>query len=314
MGAASQGLLARVPEVLAWSAPADPGGALRRRAQAEIRARLEGQLRASAPAEVVDQLLGALDALPAAGRARLLGSPALVGQVMLDFGLDLDRLDEAIRAAARAPVTRRLRRPILDLDSPFARERVPFIVERFVPYDELDAAWLRGRVRAALAELRGTLAGALVRGFTRVIVARSKPELDGWLSESTEGVLGRTLLLNAERAEPVALAEALVHEAVHAWLSTIELFEPMLPNRDGVAGLAPVSPWTGAVLDAPRLAHACWVWYALLHLRRARGDEAGASTLLAGFQSERLRAGLAELGPWLSPGARPIFELLNGVQ
>lgn len=337
-------LTSRIPAVLSWRAPADPRGDLRRRARAEIRARLERLLARGAPPQEVARLLDAIDALPAAGRRRLFGAPELCGRVIEDLDLDLSFFLDVTRAehlsfgrvtAGTGPVWTALgdRRfeesccvatwraprlpqgPILDATSPWATARIPFVVETFAPYSDAELASLVARLREAAALLRARCpaASALFRTFTATIVLRRDPDApESYLSESTEGYLGRIVLVNAHlpQADAAWLVESLVHEAVHSYLSTLELFEPLLPDRDAAAALVLISPWTGARLDAQRFVHAALVWYAVGALWAGLGQPERARGPRAGWASSEMRENLALLRGYLSPEARALFAAI----
>ena len=58
-----------------------------------------------------------------------------------------------------------------------------------------------------------------------------------------------------------ALADALVHEAIHAILYSIECSNPLVSAAP--AGLLIRSPWSGNSLSIRTYLHACFVWYGL---------------------------------------------------
>jgi HEXXH motif-containing protein len=71
------------------------------------------------------------------------------------------------------------------------------------------------------------------------------------------------VLVNPHRVDEFVLAEALVHESIHAYLFS---YEPTA--RWGLApGAAEpgvvMSPWSDRTLDLRAFLHACFVWYGL---------------------------------------------------
>jgi hypothetical protein len=61
---------------------------------------------------------------------------------------------------------------------------------------------------------------------------------------------------------PSDLAEALVHESIHAIIDTIELRKSLLLAKDFQTPEMR-SPWTGRVLDTNTYIQACFIWYGL---------------------------------------------------
>lgn len=310
-------VISDLPRVLSFRAPADPRGALRRRARALLLSRIEALFCRAAPAEAWATFQEGFAALSPAGQRRLLSAPALWGQILQDLESDVEPFLERVEreAARRAPPALRLPQGAeIDGVSPWATTRIPNVVERCDPYSDDELRAVAARLQAAARALPGLCphASRLVRAFAQVVVIRRDPEHpERFLSESTEGVLGRVVLLNPHLPQVSApdLIEALVHESVHAFLSTVELFEPFIPDRLAADGLELRSPWTGNALDAQRLTHATLVWYSLGHLWRQAGLPARAQAADAGFHE--LDHLLPALEPVLSP---PTFTLLRGLR
>lgn len=311
-------LAAHIAAVLAWRARADPHGRLRRRARVLLRTRIEALFDRAAPPEVGAQFRSLFEALPPAGRRRLLDTPDLWGRILQDLDADtspfLDFANaERERLLAPPRNTRLPQGAVLDADSPSARARIPCVVEKFSPYAPAEVQDIHTRLRAAghLLHQLCPEASALVAGFTKTVVIRRDPDNpERWMSESTEGFLGRTVLCNPHlpTLSPLDLVEALVHESIHSWLSTVELFDPLLPDREAAQDLVLVSPWTGNALDAQRFVHAALVWAGLRNLW-ARAEVASREHVAqAGFEGPALADALDALGPFLSAVARALLR------
>jgi hypothetical protein len=104
---------------------------------------------------------------------------------------------------------------------------------------------------------------ALVRLFTRVIVPCSNLESRSFLSSSSPRLVGKTVLSNAEFATREMLAEALVHESIHALLSAEQLRMPFVLDHGDVSAETVTSPWTGARIPMDAFVDACFIWFAL---------------------------------------------------
>jgi hypothetical protein len=88
-------------------------------------------------------------------------------------------------------------------------------------------------------------------------------------SGSTGQFVGRSFVTNVQNASITeeAVAEAVVHEAVHSILYMHQILEPWGPAEfiyDQKPRIA--SPWTGRPLPLRSFVEACFVWYALAHL------------------------------------------------
>ena len=118
---------------------------------------------------------------------------------------------------------------------------------------------------AALAATSPVVAG-FVRAFNQVLVVRPDPGAPDQLTSGSNGHYpGRTVVANAHlpHVGPAELADALVHEAVHALL-----YMEQYPGRwlRGEQAGAVTSPWTGTPLQLRQYLEACCVWFALVHL------------------------------------------------
>jgi hypothetical protein len=153
----------------------------------------------------------------------------------------------------------------VDFDSPYAFgiDMPGSGTECPVPTSERD--WLVGRLDEALSAINQASphAFALVRLFTRVIVPSRDTESGVFLSSSSPRLVGKTVLSNAECASREALADAVVHESIHAMLSAEQLRMPFVLDHADLSEEAVTSPWTGALIPMDAFVDACFVWFAL---------------------------------------------------
>lgn len=86
------------------------------------------------------------------------------------------------------------------------------------------------------------------------------------------------------------LADAIIHEAVHAIIYQFEAFSNPLCKTGSSPGVHVISPWTGTPLPVESFAQACLVWFALAHFWKApaHGGEKDALRFY-----ERARKGFA---------------------
>jgi HEXXH motif-containing protein len=133
------------------------------------------------------------------------------------------------------------------------------------------------RAYASLDEVNPN-AASFVTNFTRVLLLQENPAEAKFSSYSVGQYIGRSVLSNPHLVDEVLLAEAMVHEAIHALLYMQQHQPPwgLEINEDQYDDSAKVtSPWTGRPLAVTAYLHACFVWYGLLQLwSLAVGSEA----------------------------------------
>ena len=196
----------------------------------------------------------------------------------------------------------------LDIDLTGAEYRIP--VPR-APIDGCELAALLaalGRTRAGIEEASPLLGGFVAR-FTKVLVLQRDPQ-PGFTSGSNCHFLGRSVLGNPQQATDADLAEAIVHEAIHALLTVQEERAPWVLDEELWRPVPRLrSPWSGRALPVRPFLQACFVWYGVLHFWvLATGgpafDERRATALLrravAGFMSDAIPDALAPLERQLS--------------
>ena len=162
----------------------------------------------------------------------------------------------------------------MDLISPnaqFVNSMSKSLFEPYTPeeqaglYESLNEAFRRiSLVEPAIAQL--------IRRFVRVIVCRKESSrLNRMGSSSTPSHIGRILLRNGHMMDIGTLADALVHETIHAVMFSIECFHPLISSS---VEISLASPWSGNSLPLWIYLQACFVWYGLTGFwhAAARGD------------------------------------------
>lgn len=177
---------------------------------------------------------------------------------------------EAARLGGRLPI---------DMDSPHALN-IPFVdddrdilqfshcSERFSAHEK---SVVTNRFKLVQQGIEGTspFASGLVLNFTKVIIARKDSDERTFSSGSSGQYTGRSLLVNVHRGfvSPGLLADAIVHEAIHAVLYMLERIRAWVSNDDLYEGsnARVISPWSGRNLRLRPFLQACFVWFGLLN-------------------------------------------------
>jgi hypothetical protein len=139
------------------------------------------------------------------------------------------------------------------------------------PFDTAEMELVVEQLNQACEGIRAAWPSLLdfVLTFNKVLISVKDPVApDRFSSGSTTQYVGRTFITNphVDSVDIVDLAEALVHEGIHALLFMEELQRPWgdIPElRDGVRRVD--SPWTGNSLSLSSFLQACFVWYGLAH-------------------------------------------------
>lgn len=140
--------------------------------------------------------------------------------------------------------------------------------QRFAP-DQLDRVLAKIADAAHGIEQAGAVHSGFVQRFNMVFIpqaAANDPTL--FMSGSTGQYIGRSFVVNPhlDRVDAVDLAEAFVHEGIHALLYMQERQESWVNRPDYFELTQRIeSPWTGRALGLRGFLHAVCVWYGLLH-------------------------------------------------
>ncbi len=161
-----------------------------------------------------------------------------------------------------------------------------------------------------------------VRTWARVIVAQSDASGRFW-SGSNGQYIGRVMIVNADAPSTPTeeLADALVHEAIHAFLYMHEFLQPwVLGNALYTSAGVIRSPWSGNQLPVRPYMQAAFVWYGLAmfwaqHLGGKAFDTAQACSLLERALSGFRRGPLVDrLKPWKAKIKPEVIEAVDGLQ
>jgi HEXXH motif-containing protein len=160
----------------------------------------------------------------------------------------------------------------LDFDSPYAATVDVAGLDRNVcparpVYEASERRRIVDRSDAALRAIAGIAPEAawFVNRFTKVLIVQRNLEEPSEFTSGSNGLyIGRTFLANAHLASVTVerLADALVHEAVHALLYMDELETRWLTAGSGHDAYVR-SPWSGRDLLLRQFLQACFVWYGL---------------------------------------------------
>jgi hypothetical protein len=162
----------------------------------------------------------------------------------------------------------------LDLDSPQVWNADPLGLCHARPLWYPLTGYLRELAlhRLALAQRAIAATSIVVSAFTtlfiKVLVLQKDDEESSFTAYSAQQYPGRTVIGNPQHqlVDVVHIAEAIVHEAIHALLYMLlqthpwGIEDPLYDDKPKV-----VSPWTGTRLPVSTFLHACFVWYGLLH-------------------------------------------------
>ena len=161
-------------------------------------------------------------------------------------------------------------------------------------------------------------AGRFVRTNTEVLTFRaelSSPER--FSSASFRTLPGLSLFVNASSADVSShdLADAVLHEAIHALIYRYEaLYSRLVPTSLAQTEHL-VSPWTGAKLPVDSFVQACFVWFGLYQFwRNHENVDQRCNTLSArarcGFESRSYIEACRYLTPRISHGVAATLQTL----
>jgi hypothetical protein len=165
----------------------------------------------------------------------------------------------------------------IDLHSPYARRLNKCTrVTEFVPFEADAGRQATAVAREAMAGVGAvTAARRMTATFVRTLVLeRHLDHARAFTSYSLQTLVGRTAMqFSVEKYDVTAMANALVHEAIHTVLYIVGHTLPYL--RGDVDDAYTIrSPWSGRALDPYSFAHAIFVWFGLWQFwQRARGGE-----------------------------------------
>jgi hypothetical protein len=158
---------------------------------------------------------------------------------------------------------------VLDAFRPFTQADFPPPMGEVINHTPEELQFITRRLEQSLEQIGriSPTALAAVDALVQVIsLVRAPKSLKGTQSFSNKPVLGRMGLANADsnRWTVSKIADAIVHEAIHALIYKIELTNCLyLDNSVEAEGFTAVSPWSGRTLPLHSFVHACFVWFGL---------------------------------------------------
>lgn len=138
-------------------------------------------------------------------------------------------------------------------------------------FGSAERALIIDRIEAACAGIRRIRIGILefVNTFNKVLICQRDPAAPKLFSSGSTGqYVGRSFVTNPhlDSVDEVELAEALVHEGIHALLYMQERCKAWIHDPDADRPVPLVdSPWSGTRLSVRSYLQACFVWYGLTH-------------------------------------------------
>jgi hypothetical protein len=183
------------------------------------------------------------------------------------------------------------------------------------PFSAEEGAEQRHRVLEADGLLRRISPAAwdVVHRFAPIVVLRRDAARDEFLSSSSPRLPGRSVLINPQHAGLAELAEALLHEAIHAVLNAEQLVRPFVLDHAGLAAQPLRSPWSGNTIAADALLEACFVWFGLVRFWRCYTVDGDA--LLRRAAGGFLRGDPAALlSPYDASLARDVLPTIRSMQ
>ncbi len=183
----------------------------------------------------------------------------------------------------RAP---RLGSIVLDAFRPFTKDDFPPPMGEVTNHTPEELEFITRRLEQSLEQINriSPTARTAIDALVQVIsLVRAPKSMKGTQSFSNKPVIGRMGLANADsnRWTIGKIADALVHEAIHALIYKIELTNCLyLDNEVEAEKFRIVSPWSGRKLPVHSFVHACFVWFGLYNFwSLASPDEADAIKL-----------------------------------
>ena len=158
---------------------------------------------------------------------------------------------------------------VIDAFRQFTKDDFPPPMGEVTNHTPEELEYIMRRLEQSLEQISriSLTARSAVEALIQVIsLVRAPLSLTGTQSFSNKPVLGRMGLANAdsERWTGSKIADAIVHEAIHALIYKIELTNCLYLDYE-VEGesFKVVSPWSGRTLPLHSFVHACFVWFGL---------------------------------------------------
>jgi hypothetical protein len=191
----------------------------------------------------------------------------------------------------------RLGNIVLDAFRPFTKDDFPPPMGEVTNHTPEELEFITQRLEQSL-ELISRLsrtARSAVDALVQVIsLVRAPRSMKGTQSFSNKAVLGRMGLANADsnRWSVYKIADAIVHESIHALIYKIELTNCLyLDDSVESEPFKVVSPWSGRTLPLHSFVHACFVWFGLWNFWSLAGPEEAEAAKLKSTAAHGFLAG-----------------------
>ena len=134
---------------------------------------------------------------------------------------------------------------------------------------------------------------SFVLRFSSQITILEYENLPRFTSASNNAYHRKMCLVNLAKLEYgiLEILDSIVHEAIHSFLYSVELFFPFTDKAHDKPDLI-LSPWTGRRLSAHSFAHACFVWSALGMFWK-KYHSCSQTTSSSSFLYDRARSGFS---------------------
>lgn len=158
---------------------------------------------------------------------------------------------------------------VLDAFRPFTKADFPPPMGEVTNHTPEELEFITWRLEQSLEQISriSRTARSAIDALVQVIsLVRAPRSIKGTQSFSNKPVIGRMGLANADsnRWTVSKIADAMVHEAIHALIYKIELTNCLyLDNSIEAEPFRIVSPWSGRKLPLHSFVHACFVWFGL---------------------------------------------------
>ena len=175
---------------------------------------------------------------------------------------------------------------VLDAFRPFTKTDFPSPLGEASNHTPEELELITSRLEQSLEQINkiSPTARTAIDALVQVIsLVRAPQSMKGTQSFSNKPVIGRMGLANADsdRWSINKIADAIVHETIHALIYKIELTNCLyLDDLIESEPLKIVSPWSGRALPLHSFVHACFVWFGLWSFwRLASPEDAEAAAL-----------------------------------
>jgi len=158
---------------------------------------------------------------------------------------------------------------VLDACRPLTKTDYPPPMGEVTNHTPKELEFIKWRLEQSMDQISriSRTARSAVEALLQVITVVRAPELTkGTQSFSNKPAIGRMGLANSHSSEwsVSKIADAIVHEAIHALIYKIELINSLyVDDTMESEPVTAVSPWSGRTLRLHSFLHACFVWFGL---------------------------------------------------